>query len=90
MVVQSLSWAPLLAKADPIAGGTLRIEGFLFLMLTFAHAAHVIGGIIANGIVYVRSSRGRGPTRGALQMLYQYWRFLTVVWIAVLAMLLVS
>ncbi|MEM6675292.1 MAG: hypothetical protein AAF726_20760 [Planctomycetota bacterium] len=87
MIVQSIAWFPLLAQADSSGDGTLRMEGFLFLMLTFAHAVHVLGGIFANVIVLARSSNGRGPTRGALQLLYQYWRFLTVVWIFVLALL---
>ena len=88
LIVQSISWVPLLAQSDPDGDGTLRMEGFLFLMLTFAHAAHVLGGIVANIIVDVRSAADGGPGRGALQMLYQYWRFLTAMWIFVLALLL--
>ena len=87
IVVQSFSWFPLIAQGDPDGDGTLRMEGFLFLMLTIAHAAHVLGGVVANGIVLARSTGGRGPLPGALQMLYQYWRFLTVMWVAVLALL---
>ena len=87
IVVQSFSWFPLIAQGDPDGDGTLRMEGFLFLMLTIAHAAHVLGGVVANGIVLARSAGGRGPLPGALQMLYQYWRFLTVMWVAVLALL---
>jgi cytochrome c oxidase subunit 3 len=87
VVVQSFSWFPLIAQGDPDGDGTLRMEGFLFLMLTVAHAAHVLGGVVANGIVLARSTGGRGPQSGSLQMLYQYWRFLTVMWVAVLALL---
>lgn len=87
VVVQSFSWFPLIAQGDPDGDGTLRMEGFLFLMLTIAHAAHVLGGVVANGIVLARSTGGRGPLSGSLQMLYQYWRFLTVMWVAVLALL---
>ncbi|MEM6675935.1 MAG: hypothetical protein AAF726_24010 [Planctomycetota bacterium] len=88
LIVQTISWVPLIAQSDPDGDGTLRMEGFLFLMLTFAHAAHVLGGIVANAIVYLRSGAERGPTRGALQMLFEYWRFLTAMWIAVLALLI--
>lgn len=56
-------------------------------MLTFAHAAHVLGGIVANFVVLYRSRGGDGPRRGALRLLYQYWRFLTIVWVAVLVAL---
>jgi len=89
LVVQGISWVPLLEasqKPGP-SGGDLRIEGFLFLMLTFAHAAHVLGGIVANFVVLYRSRNGAGPRRASLRLLYQYWRFLTIVWIAVLAAL---
>jgi len=88
IVVQSISWVPLLAQADPDGDGALRMEGFLFLMLTFAHAAHVLGGVVANAVVLFRSAGDKGPSRGALQLLYQYWRFLTVMWVVVLGMLL--
>ena len=88
VVVQSISWFPLIAQGDPDGDGTLRMEGFLFLMLTIAHAAHVLGGVVANGIVLARSTGGRGPLSGSLQLLYGYWRFLTVMWVAVLALLL--
>ena len=92
MVVQGLSWVPLLSQVGEringsIVGGTLKHAGGLFLMLTFAHALHVFGGIVANAVVLARSADGRGPHRDSLRMLYSYWRFLTVMWIAVLALL---
>ncbi|MEL6715211.1 MAG: hypothetical protein AAFP86_15630, partial [Planctomycetota bacterium] len=88
LVVQSFSWFPLLAQANqPGHGGTLEIEGFLFLMLTFSHAVHVLGGIIANVVVLGRARSTDGPRPGTLRLLYKYWRFLTLVWVAVLATL---
>lgn len=91
LVVQSLSWVPLLERANAgRSGGDLRMEGFLFLMLTFAHAVHVLGGIVASGVVLARSRGGRGPRGGALRLLSTYWRFLTVMWVAVLALLFVA
>lgn len=94
MVVQAMSWVPLLGQVGEringsIVGGTLKHAGGLFLMVTFAHAIHVLGGVIANAVVLVRSTDGRGPNRDSLRMLYSYWRFLTVMWIAVLAILFV-
>ncbi len=85
--VQTVSWLPLWAKRDPVDGGDLTMPGVLFLMLTFAHALHVLGGIIANAIVLLRARMGTGPTRNALRLLYTYWRFLTVMWVAVLVLL---
>lgn len=86
LVVQSRSWVPLLAQArSGPNGGELRMEGFLFLMLTFAHAVHVFGGVIANAVAL---SRDGGPRHTSLRLLYTYWRFLTIMWAAVLALLL--
>lgn len=88
LIVQSFSWFPLLGEANaPGRGGTLGIEGFLFLMLTFSHAVHVLGGIIANFVVLARSRSEGGPSLSSLRLLYAYWRFLTVIWVAVLAIL---
>jgi heme/copper-type cytochrome/quinol oxidase subunit 3 len=89
LVVQSISWVPLMGQVGEriggsIVGGTLTHAGGLFLMLTFAHAVHVFGGIVANAIVLMRSKDDRGPARDSLRMLYSYWRFLTVMWVAVL------
>ena len=89
LVVQSMSWVPLLNQVGEringnIVGGTLKHAGGLFLMVTFAHALHVFGGIVANVIVLWRSQHDKGPARDSLRMLYSYWRFLTVMWVAVL------
>lgn len=88
LIVQSLSWMPIFARVDRRTGGDLRMEDVLFLMLTIAHAVHVLGGIIANAIVLMRAQVDGGPRRNTLRMLYNYWRFLTVVWVAVLALLI--
>lgn len=92
LVVQSISWVPLLGQVGEringsIVGGTLKHSGGLFLMLTFAHAVHVFGGIVANVIVLLRSRGDKGPPRDSLRMLYSYWRFLTVMWVAVVVAL---
>ncbi|WP_145200539.1 hypothetical protein [Planctomycetes bacterium Poly30] len=94
MVVQGISWVPLLSQVGEringsIVGGTLKHAGGLFLMLTFAHAVHVFGGVVANVTVLLRSKDGKGPHRDSLRMLYAYWRFLTVMWVAVLVLLTV-
>ena len=86
--VQSLSWFPILERVDRRTGGDLQMEDVLFLMLTIAHAVHVLGGVIANGIVLGKADSDGGPRRNTLRMLYQYWRFLTVVWVGVLALLI--
>lgn len=88
LAVQMASWWPIFARVDRRTGGDLRMEDVLFLMLTIAHAVHVMGGILANVIVLLRAQADGGPRRNTLRMLYQYWRFLTVIWVGVLALLI--
>lgn len=87
LVVQATSWMPIFRRVDRTTGGDLRMEEVVFLILTLAHAIHVLGGIIANGVVVLRAEATGGPRRDTLRLLYQYWRFLTVVWVGVLALL---
>lgn len=52
--------------------------GFYFLM-TGLHALHVIGGLVANSVVYHSLQRGRAPQR--IESVGLYWHFVDVVWI---------
>jgi len=89
MVVQGWNWAALLGAAVPEGGQRISMEATLFLVLTFTHAVHVLGGVIANTVIVVRSRDGRAPRRVALELNYRYWRFLTIVW-AVIAVVLIA
>ncbi|MEZ6017951.1 MAG: hypothetical protein R3F49_22795 [Planctomycetota bacterium] len=90
LVVQVSSWVLIFRDALPGEGPKLPMEATLFLVLTFTHAVHVLGGIVANAIVYHRSSDGRGPRRVSLDLLFKYWRFLTIVWLVIAAVLLAT
>lgn len=88
LLVQGWNWAALLRETLPGDGPKVTMEVTLFLVLTFTHAAHVLGGVIANGVVVYRSRVGGGPRRASLDLLYRYWRFLTIVWVVIAAVLI--
>ena len=87
LVCQSSNWKtmiPALHGADPYAR-----YAFTFYWLTALHAAHVVGGFVPLGIVLSRarkrhysSSRYEG-----VRLCKQYWDYLGVVWLVLLATL---
>ncbi|MBI2067726.1 MAG: cytochrome c oxidase subunit 3 [Deltaproteobacteria bacterium] len=52
--------------------------GFYYLM-TGLHGLHVIGGLVANGVILGGLSQGRTPHR--IESIGLYWHFVDVVWI---------
>ena len=47
-----------------------------------------VGGVVADAVVLSRSKATNGPREGALVLLVRYWRFLTIVWFVLLAVIL--
>jgi cytochrome c oxidase subunit 3 len=90
LVAQVWNWVGLVGAALPGDGPKISMEATLFLVLTFTHAAHVLGGVVANTVVVVRSREGRGPRRASLELLFRYWRFLTLVWLVIVAVLVAT
>lgn len=64
---------------------------FTFYMLTGLHAAHVIGGFIPLGIVIGQAQRNRYTSSAyeGLNLCRQYWDYLGVVWLVLIAALLI-
>ncbi len=52
--------------------------GFYYLM-TGLHALHVIGGLIANGVIWIALRRQATPHR--VESVGLYWHFVDIVWI---------
>ncbi len=89
LAVQAWNWSALIRLHLTAA---TNLYGFTFFMLTGLHAAHVVGGIMLLGVVWMRARRGRygsghhpGITYAAM-----YVHFLDVVWLVLLAVLLVA
>ena len=59
--------------------------GSIFYLLTWFHAVHVIGGLVALLTLLPAAVRGESPeaagTRPRLTALF--WHFLTVMWVAI-------
>jgi cytochrome c oxidase subunit 3 len=62
---------------------------FTFYMVTGLHAAHVVGGFIPLGIVIARAKERRytSSEHEGVRLVRQYWDFLGVVWLILLATL---
>jgi cytochrome c oxidase subunit III len=88
LIGQSLNWAHVLHMNPGIEQHGLAL--FSFYLLTGLHAAHMLGGFAPLAVVYVRA-RQRDYSSSRLEgvkLCAQYWHFLSVMWVFVLAALL--
>jgi len=89
LVGQVVAWAQMLTGID---AEQLRTQSvFTFCMLTVTHALHVIGGLVALGVVTRRAFKGRYGSFFHPGVVYtnMYWHFLTVVWLVLFAVLMI-
>ena len=87
LVCQSANWKtmiPALHGSDPYAR-----YAFTFYWLTALHAAHVVGGFVPLGIVLGRARKRQysSSRHEGVRLCKQYWDYLGVVWIVLLATL---
>ncbi|MGI9470869.1 MAG: cytochrome c oxidase subunit 3, partial [Rubripirellula sp.] len=70
-----------------LKGGTGKGVAGMVVVLAILHALHVAGGVVALGIVSVRSLMGRydHERHWPVDFAAQYWHFLDVVWLCMLA-----
>ncbi len=70
-----------------ILDGTERGIAGMVVVLALLHALHIAGGIIALGMVGVRSMRGRydHERHWPVDFAAQYWHFLDIIWLFMLA-----
>ena len=84
---QALNWLEI-SRAQ-LAPGAKTLYAFTFYMLTGLHAAHVVGGFVPLGIVIHRARRREysSSRHEGVKFCTQYWHFLGVVWLVLLATL---
>src|SRR5690606_2894470 len=84
--IQVLAMLDLLQGTIATAGNGRGLGGMV-VVLAFLHALHVAGGVIALGIVAARSAMGRydHERHFAVDFAAQYWHFLDLVWLVMLA-----
>ncbi len=86
MAVQFWSMSQMLGGPAMVRGLGKGVVGMVFV-LAFLHALHVAGGVIALGMVSVRSAQGfyDHERHWPVDFAAQYWHFLDVVWLCMLA-----
>lgn len=84
--IQVFAMSQMLQETTLQAGNGRGLVGMV-VVLAFLHALHVAGGVIALGIVAVRAALGRydHERHFAVDFSAQYWHFLDVIWLAMLA-----
>lgn len=86
---QSLNWMGVWTAT--VEGSERSLYLFTFYMLTGVHALHVLGGIVPL-VVCLHRARSREYSSSrfeGVKLMVQYWDFLAVVWLVLLASLYV-
>lgn len=83
LVLQYLGFKELQAKNIAVVGPKSNSAASFLFVITFLHMLHVLGGVIALIIFWVRSN-GKKITDGSLipiEVLGTYWHFVDILWI---------
>jgi cytochrome c oxidase subunit 3 len=86
LAMQTANW---LALADAVAATGQNLFTFTYWALTVLHGLHVLGGLVPTAVAVLRSPSGRYGSLNPdpVANLALYWHFLTVTWLAILAVL---
>lgn len=85
LLLQVFNWAEI-KKLNP--EGTAHVLAlFSFYLLTGLHAVHVVGGFVPLGLVIYRTTQREYSSSRyeGVRLLTQYWHFLGLVWLGLLA-----
>lgn len=85
---QVMVWMGLAAQG--VYAQTYPLSGMFYIM-TIAHAAHVLGGLVWLGAVLAKATRGGYSAKRQLgvELCGVYWHFLDVVWLMYFVVLMV-
>jgi cytochrome c oxidase subunit 3 len=91
MAIQFVSMIQMLTGPGMHHGTSKGVVGMV-VILAFLHALHVLGGVIALGLVAVRSWAGRydHERHWPVDFSAHYWHFLDVIWLCMLAAFWIS
>ena len=83
---QLLAWRQLIRLGVYLSSNA---HSSFFYLLTGAHGAHLLGGLVALGVILPRVWSEAAPPEGstALNMAALYWHFLTGLWVYVFVLL---
>jgi cytochrome c oxidase subunit III len=91
LLSQILAWRQLSAQAFFLATNTHSV---FFYVLTALHGLHLLGGVIALGLLLVYARRpsaytdGRPKTFALTDSVGLYWHFMDLLWLGIFALLL--
>jgi cytochrome c oxidase subunit 3 len=87
LVGQCFNWVDVLRLNPGVQAHALAL--FSFYLLTGVHAVHVLAGLIPLAWVYIRASQREysSSRHEGVKLCAQYWHFLSVMWLLLLAAL---
>jgi cytochrome c oxidase subunit 3 len=82
-VFQFISWATLISKNIYFTGPESSASASYLYILCALHLCHILGGLIALGVIYVKSIRQKYSSGNYLgiKLCAIYWHFLDGLWV---------
>ena len=88
VLIQAVAWFQWHGDVASLwnQNGVPRVAAAGFYLLTGIHAVHVVGGLVAVGVVLLMAAKvgARHMSQGVIRGCAMYWHFLDVVWIILL------
>ena len=83
LLLQYLGFKDLQAKNIAIVGPKSNSAASFLFVITFLHMVHVLGGVIALIVFWVKAMRDRVTNSSlmSVEVLGTYWHFVGVLWI---------
>lgn len=90
VVCQFLGWSVLYSQKIVFAGKYSNASGSFFYVLTLMHLLHLVAGIIALFVVWIKSIQGKYTSENLLgvRLCAIFWHFLDILWIYLFLFLL--
>jgi len=90
-VCQFISWHTLISKNIYLTGTGSSASGSYLYIISALHLCHIVGGLIALGVVFFRSVR-KSYTSGnylGIKLCATYWHFLDALWVYLFLFMLI-
>jgi len=90
-ICQFVSWQALISKNIFLTGTGSNASGSYLYIISALHLCHIIGGIIALAVVYVKSLRKKYNLDNYLgiKLCAIYWHFLDALWVYLFLFMLI-
>jgi cytochrome c oxidase subunit III len=90
-VCQFISWHTLISKNIFFTGTESNASGSYLYIISALHLCHILGGVIALGVVYVKALRKKYSSTNYLgiKLCAIYWHFLDALWVYLFLFMLI-